>query len=61
MMRGLTIGNEYQVLVNDNWEKATLLDLKTNYAKFISLDNKFQWYFTKLEGYIKVPELTKNN
>lgn len=60
-MRDLTIGNEYQVLVNDNWEKATLLDLKTNYAKFISLDNKLQWYFTKLEGYIKVPELTKNN
>jgi hypothetical protein len=60
-MRDLTIGNEYQVLVNDNWEKAILSDLKTNFAKFTSLDNKLQWYFTKLEGYIKVPELTKSN
>ena len=60
-MIDLTVGNEYQVLVNGNWEKATLSDLKTNFAKFTSLDNKFQWYFTKLEGYVKVPESTKTN
>ena len=60
-MKDLNIGGEYEVLVNDNWEKATLSDINNVRAKFTSFDKKWEWYFTKLDSFIRDINSNKNN
>lgn len=55
----IRLGYELEVLVDSVWEKGVISKIEGCGVNIKSIPEKFEWTYTKLEGYIKVPFLMK--
>lgn len=55
----IRVGYECELLINEDWERATLSDIERLGLQFTGIQNRYEWTFTELKDYIRVPYLTK--
>lgn len=55
----IRVGYECEVLINDIWNKVRVVNITGMGLKFLSMDERSEWTFTNLDGYIRALYLTK--